>query len=133
MENDITIKYYPDRQAVDKAMQEDDPLLILVTYDSKEILISNIDDSFEHIILLKNLGYQERDLDKFFRVIVNREGADWTFVCPSNYKNIVNKEKRIETFYKDGIIAIAKAIQAIGYDAEINIPPRYRRHFNLLS
>ena len=129
----MIIKYYPDENHVNEAMQLDDPLLMLVSYDGIEILLANIDDAFEHLILLKKLDYRETEIDKFFRIVLNHEGADWTFVCPSNYKGIDNKEKRIETFYNDGISQISKALQTVGYNVEIQIPQRYRRHFNMLK
>lgn len=126
-------KYYPDETHVIGAMRVNDPLLMMVSYDGQEILLANIDDAVEHHILLKMLGYRETEIDRFFRVVINHEGADWTFVCPSTYKGISNKEKRIETFYNDGIVQISKAIQTIGYKAEIQIPQRYRRHLNELK
>jgi len=129
----MIIKYYPDETRVKEAIQADDPLLMLVSYDGSEVLLSNIDDAFEHLILLKKLGYKETEIDRFFRLVLNQEGADWTFVCPSNYKGISNKEKRIETFYEDGITQISKAIETVGYNVEIQIPQRYRRHFNMLK
>ncbi len=129
----MIIKYYPDKIQVNEAMQVNDPLLMLVSYDGNEVLLANIDDAFEHSILLKKLNYPESDIDKFFRAVVNQEGADWTFVCPGDYKNIANKDKRLEVFYRDGIVKIAEAIKAIGYDAPIDIPKRYRRHFNMLK
>lgn len=108
-------------------MQIDDPLLMLVSYDGSEMLLSNIDDSFEHIILLRQLNYRDSDIDKFFRVIVNQQGADWTFVCPSNYKSIEDKSIRIQEFFNDGIDQISKALKEIKYEnAQINIPSRYR-------
>ena len=129
----MVIKYYPGESHVKEAMQADDPLLMLVSYDGREILLANIDDAFEHHILLKKLDYKETEIDRFFRVIVNREGADWTFVCPSTYKGISSKEKRIEVFYSDGITQISKALQAVGYKVDIHIPQRYRRHFDMLK
>ena len=124
----MVIKYYPDETHVTEAMQVNDPLLMMVSYDGQEILLANIDDAVEHHILLKMLGYKETEIDRFFRVVLNQEGADWTFVCPSTYKGINNKEKRIEVFYNDGINQISKAIRTIGYKVEIQIPLRYRRH-----
>ncbi|WP_418791913.1 hypothetical protein [Phosphitispora sp. TUW77] len=129
----MVIKYYPGETHVYEAMQANDPLLMLVSYDGLEILLANIDDAFEHHILLKKLDYKETEIDRFFRVIINQEGADWTFVCPSNYKNISSKEKRISVFYNDGITQISKAIQAIGFKVDIQIPKRYRRHFDILK
>jgi hypothetical protein len=127
------IQYYPNEETVKNSMQVDDPLLMLVSYDNNKIIISNIDDTVEHHILLKVTGHSELDIDKYFRVVVNSGGADWTFVCLSTYKNISDKTRRIECFYKDGILAIDNAIKAINYDCEINIPNRYRRHFDILK
>lgn len=129
----MQIKYYPDKQTVENAMQVNDPLLMLVKHDKSEIIIANIDDVFEHIILLRLMEYPESDIDKYFRVVINHEGADWTFVCPSAYNTIIDKQKRIEQYYNEGITTITEAIISIGYDCEINIPKRYRRHFNMIG
>lgn len=129
----MDIRYYPDEKRVREAMQVDDPLLMLVSFNGKELLLSHIDDAVEHVILLRKLNYKETEIDQFFRVVLTQDGADWTFVCPGDYKGISNKDKRIETFFNDGINLISKAIKAIGYNVEINIPERYRRHFNMLG
>jgi hypothetical protein len=129
----MEIKYYPDENTVRKAIQDDDPLLMLVSFDRKEILLSNIDDAVEHNILLKKMKYSETDIDKYFRVVINQDGADWTFVCPAGYKNIEDKNRRIKTFYIDGIEAITEAIKFIGYNVGINIPKRYIRHMEFMK
>lgn len=128
----MDIEYFPDKVTVEEAMQVDDPLLMLVAYDESRILLANIDDVFEHIILLRKLNYPESDIDKYFRLVINHHGADWTFVCPSGYKDIKNKDASIRQFYNDGIGTIIKALKLIDYPVEINIPQRYRRHFNLI-
>ena len=69
----------------------------------------------------------------YFRIIFDNEGADWTFVCPPNYKNITNKEKRITEFFNDGVDAITEFLKQIGYDVPINVPRRYRRHMDYLK
>jgi hypothetical protein len=129
----MIFKYYPDEKTVDKAIELDDPLLLLVAFDESIALAANIDDALEHSVLLKKLGHKETELDIFYRVMLNRNGADWTFVCPSDYKGITDRDKRIETFYNNGILSIAKAIDILGYKATITIPDRYRRHFDALS
>ena len=129
----MKIKYYPDKSKVDQAINNNDPLFLLVSFDGETVLISNADDSVEHVILLKQLGYKATDIDSFFRIIANKDGADWTFVCPSNYKGIKDKQHRLETFYADGFAAIRKALNAIGYKGEITIPVRYRRHMDMMG
>ena len=64
----MNIEYFPDKRSVEEAMQVDDPLLMLVCYDRSKTIISNIDDAFEHIILLRKMNYPENDIDKYFRV-----------------------------------------------------------------
>lgn len=129
----MKIEYFPNKDSVDEAARTDDPLLVMVAHDQSKVLIANIDDVGEHIILLRKLGYSEDDLDRYFRLVVNSEGADWTFVCPSSYKGIRDKAKRIERFYRDGVDVIKKALEELGFDVEITIPPRYRRHLDFMK
>ena len=86
----------------------------------------------EHHILLAKAGFSDRDIDKYFRLVVDDEGADWTFVCPSDYKGISDRTRRIERFYKDGLNIIGDVLRELGLPDEINIPKRYRRHFDAL-
>ncbi len=129
----MEIKYYPSPQKVKAAMAEDDPLLVLISFDGQEVLLGPVDDCVEHVILLKQLGHKENDLDKYFRVVLNKSGADWTFVCPAGYAQVRDKERRIERFYKDGFRVIPAALKKIGYDVELQIPKRYQRHMHLLK
>lgn len=124
--------YYPDEQTVKNAMQADEPLLLLVSHDEQRLIVSNIDDAGEHIILLRLAGFKDGDLDKYYRLVVNKDGADWTFVCPSDYQNIADKSHRIQQFYKNGFQTIPKALSEIGYMVGIDIPRRYRRHIDLM-
>jgi hypothetical protein len=129
----MEIRYYPDKEHVAAAKKVDDPLLILIANDEKRMLMAPMDDSFDHVILLKRLGFSEGDIGQYFRVVLNKDGADWTFVCPGDYKNIPAKQKRIERFYNDGFDIIAKGIKKMGYSVPIEIPKRFRRHFNMLK
>ena len=123
---------YPSDEAVNKAMSADEPLLILISFDGKTAIMSQVDEAVEHHILLMDVGYKDTDIDKFFRIVLDRSGADWTFVCPPDYKNIPFKDKRIEAFYKDGFSVISDFLHSIGYLVGINIPKRYSRHLNTL-
>ena len=124
--------YYPNFEAVQQAITHDDPLLLLVSHAGNNIILSSIDDAGEHVILLRLVGHNEMELDNYFRLVVNKDGADWTFVCPNSYKNIEDKSRRIQQFYRDGFSVIPKALNELGYMCGINIPKRYRRHVDML-
>ena len=83
-------------------------------------------------ILLEKVGIDSREIDKYFRIVLDNEGADWTFVCPPDYKNIEDKQRRITAFYKDGFAAISEVLSGLGLMVGINIPKRYRRHFDYM-
>ena len=114
-------------------MKQDEPLLVLVSFDGEQLIVSQIDEAVEHHILLRKAGFSDTDIDKYFRLVVDHEGADWTFVCPSTYNGITRKEKQIESFFKDGMSIIPKALKQLGYDVPIEIPKRYRRHFDMMK
>jgi len=57
----MQIIHYPDKKSVDAAIKHDDPLLMLVSLDGETVIVSNIDDSMEHHILLKKNGLFEND------------------------------------------------------------------------
>lgn len=129
----MNIIYYPDKDNVTSAMEQDEPLLVLISYDGETLITSQIDEAVEHHILLRKVDIPDTDIDKFFRLVVDRSGADWTFVCPSNYSSVTRKDKKIEGYFKDGMRIIPTALKAIGYDVPINIPKRYRRHFDIMN
>ncbi len=128
----MKIVYYPDRDRVGAVIQSDEPLLVLIGCDKKTMVVAPIDESLEHVILLKQIGRPETDIEKYFRVVLNRSGADWTFVCPLDYGRIASKEKRIERFYRDGFRIIPDALRKIGYNVPLEIPKRFRRPIHLL-
>lgn len=129
----MNIVKYPSEEAVSKAMAADEPLLVLISFNGETAIMSQIDEAMEHHILLMNAGFKDTDIDKFFRIVLDRSGADWTFICPPDYKGIPFKDKRIEAFYKDGFAVISNFLHSIGYLVGINIPKRYRRHLDVLS
>ncbi|MBQ5319690.1 MAG: hypothetical protein J6K17_11390 [Oscillospiraceae bacterium] len=129
----MNITYYPDGETVKTAMEQDEPLLVLISFDGEQIIASQIDDAVEHHILLRKVDLPDTDIDKYFRIVLDRSGADWTFVCPPDYSGITRKDKRIERFFKDGMTVIPKALNEIGYDVEVEIPKRYRRHFDMMG
>jgi len=129
----MNIIKYPSDEAVRSAMAADEPLLVLISFDGKTAIMSQIDEAMEHHILLMKAGFKDTDIDKFFRIVLDKSGADWTFVCPPDYKGIQFKDKRIEAFYKDGFAVISDFLHSIGYLVGIDIPKRYRRHLDVLS
>ena len=120
---------YPSESEVEKALRDGEPLLALISFDGKTAIMSHIDEAVEHHILLMKTGFSDKDIDIFFRIVLDHDEADWTFVCPPDYKNIADKTRRIPQFYKDGFAVISDFLQEQGLMVGINIPRRYRRHF----
>lgn len=129
----MEIRKFPDNNSVNRAVSADEPLLAVISFDGKSAIVSHIDEAVEHHILLSKSGHSDSDIDRYFRIVFDKSGADWTFVCPPDYKNITFKDKRIEVFYKDGFSVISEFLHSMGYLVGINIPKRYRRHLNNLG
>ena len=129
----MNIIYYPDESSVKIASEHDEPLLVLISYDGETLITSQIDEAVEHHILLRKVDLSDTDIDKYFLLVVDHSGADWTFVCPSDYSSITRKDKRIEEFFKDGMRIIPVALTQIGYNVPVEIPKRYRRHFDIMN
>lgn len=132
-EDDMELMKYPSCQAVDAEIQLGEPLLLLVAYNGATAIVAPIDEAVEHSILLQKVGIGEQNIDRYFRLVVDRDGADWTFVCPGNYKGIEDKARRLGAFYRDGFAIIPEALRMLGYLVGIDIPKRYRRHFDIMS
>lgn len=128
------IKYYgSDTEKREFINHDSEPLMAVIAHDGSHAVVSLLDEGCEHHILLAK-ALDSYAIDKYFRIIFDGDGADWTFVCPPEYKGITNKEKRIEQFFKDGVDAITEFLKAVGYgDIEINIPKRYRRHMDYMN
>lgn len=128
------IKYYgSDTEKKEFINHDDEPLMAVISHDASLAVVSLLDEGCEHHILLSK-ALDKHDIDKYYRIIFDIDGADWTFVCPPDYKNITNKEKRITQFFNDGVDVITAFLKEIGYnDAQINIPKRYRRHMDYLN
>ncbi len=127
------IKYYgSDTEQAEFVNHDDEPLMAVIAHDLSHAVVSLLDEGFEHHILLSKARNQT-DIDKYYRIIFDDEGADWTFVCPPDYKGITNKEKRITQFSNDGVDAINEFLKLLGYEVPINIPKRYRRHMDYLN
>lgn len=111
----------------------DEPLIAAIKHDEEHAIVALLDDGFEHSVLLRKVLGTDEDLDLYYRIIFNQEGADWTFVCLNDYKGITVKEKRIEEFYKEGYRTISRFLRQIQYPEVIEIPKRYRRHMDYIT
>ncbi len=129
----MEITKYNGVYSVDEAISKDEPMLAVIAFDGSKAYVSHIDDAVEHHILLNKVGASSTDIDQYFRIIFNKESADWTFVCPPDYNGIKDKVRRITAFYKDGITAISDFLSQMGYFVDIKIPKRYRRHFDMMA
>lgn len=128
------IKFYgSDTEKREFINHDGEPLMAVIAHDGSTAVVSLLDEGCEHHILLAK-ALDKYNIDEYFRIIFDNAGADWTFVCPPDYKKIANKEKRIEQFFKDGVDVITEFLKSVGYgDIEINIPKRYRRHMDYLG
>lgn len=129
----MEIQKYPNGQDFDYAVKADEPIFVLISFDGEEVITSQADDAVDFHLLLRFVKNSDKDIDKYYRLVVDHEGADWIFVCPLDYSSITRREKRIEEFFKDGMRVIPKVLKAMGYDVPVAIPKRYRRHFNIIN
>lgn len=130
----MTYKKYPDEITVNEYIRKKEPLILAVPFDENEpVLMSLPDDSFEHHILLQHFGINPSYTDKYYRIVADTESAEWTFVCPPDYRGIKDRQKRIIRYYNDGFAAISEVLSDIGYFSDIRIPKRYRRHFEAMG
>lgn len=128
----MNITRYDEQESVKDAIEKNEPLMAVISFDSKEAYVSHLDVGVEHHILLRKVGYTGTEIDRFFWIIFDKDGADWTFICPQDYKNIPYKDRRIKAFYRDGISAISEFLSEMGYFCDIKIPKRYKRHFDMM-
>ncbi len=120
-------------ESVENAIAKNEPLMAVISFDGSQAFVSHLDEGVEHHILLEKAGVPSTDIDKFFRIIFDKDGADWTFICPTDYCSISDRVRRISQFYKDGFSAISDFLSDFGYLVEIKIPVRYRRHLDTLG
>ena len=91
-------------------------VLILSNSSFKELI--NFSRNNTSLLINLDVSY-DTDIDKYFRIVLDCSGADWTFVCPPDYKGITRKDKRIERFFKDGMTIIPKVLNEMEYDVEV--------------
>ncbi len=125
--------YYPSQEEVKRYFGTDEILMMLVSHDEEKAIVAPSAETVEHHTLLAQVGIRETEIDRYFRIVFDNTAADWTFVCPADYRGIKDKQKRIAEFYKDGFRCISQALAEIGYFIELRIPKRYRRHFDIMS
>ncbi|MDR0984015.1 MAG: hypothetical protein LBL93_03275 [Ruminococcus sp.] len=129
----ILIEKYNGKLSVDDAMKTDDPLIALIAFDKKIAIIKHCYEEIDNKILLQRYNVKAADTDNFFRILFNKDSADWAFNCPLDYKNITEEIRRVTVYYKDGLRIIAEFLSEIGYFSEIRIPERYSSQIRKIS
>jgi len=117
----------------DAAVKRGDPMLAIISFDGSRAIIGHVDECMEHHILLAKSGLPSSDIDKYFRISFDRDGANWTFACPPDYRNISDKSARITRFYTDGFTVISAFMAEMGLLVGLKIPKRYKRHLELME
>lgn len=128
----MEIIHYNDYSSVETAVKNNEPLMAVIAFDGSKAYVCHLDDGVEHHILLMKVGYKGTEIDQFYRIIFDKDGADWTFICPPDYKGIPYRDKRIKQFYRDGISTISEFLSEFGYLCDIQIPKRYKRHLDAM-
>lgn len=130
----MEISFYPSREEVDAAAERDDPLIAVISFDGKSAIAAPAMESGEHHILLQQNNIRSTDIDRYFRIVFDRESADWTFICPPDYKGLaMDEERRVGAFYRDGFSLISEFLEEMGYIVGIRIPRRYSVKFRYTS
>ena len=132
-EQAMTINRYTEREDLTAALAKGDPLLAVIPFDGSAAWIAHVDECVEHHILLTKAGISSAKTDRYFRIVFDKDAADWTFVCPPDYKNIEDKARRIAAFYRDGFAAISAFLAELELPVDVRIPQRYRRHMDALG
>ncbi|MCL2409835.1 MAG: hypothetical protein FWC96_09565 [Oscillospiraceae bacterium] len=128
----MQIHKYSEHEDIDAVMRAGEPMLAVISFDGKQAYMGHIDECMEHHILLTKTGMSGADIDKYFRIIFDNDGADWTFICPPDYKAITDRTRRVAAFYRDGFAVISAFLVELGLLVDIKIPKRYRRHIEAL-
>ena len=68
----MNIIKYPNEQDFDNAVNADEPLPVLISFDGENIIASQIDEAMEHHILLRLVKDSDADIDKYFRLVVDQ-------------------------------------------------------------
>ena len=105
---------YPDEETVNGYIKRKEPLIIAIPFDEeKPILMSHVDDAFEHHILLAQFDIRQTDIDKYFRIVADDESAEWTFVCPHAFTTMAFRQFR-KCFRISDISRISAYLSGIG-------------------
>jgi hypothetical protein len=124
----MTITKYTEHLDLADAMAKGEPFLAVISLDGEQAYLAHSDEVMQHHILLSKVGLPSDDIDNYFRISFDRHSADWTFICPPNYKNLADRSSRIAEFYKDGFAAISRFLAESGLLVDIKILKRFRRH-----
>jgi len=127
----MDITKIPSKAAVDKAMEEDRPLMAVLSFDGMTAFMCRKGDAADHAGLLVKMGRLSSEEHSFFRITFTRDKAEWLYDCPESYRVIPYPERRRETYFNDGLVVIKDFLGAVGYSPRITIPEECRKGFEL--
>lgn len=125
--------FHPSKEDVIKLLGTDEMFIMTVRFDGELAVVAPHDEAYEHHHLLAKVGIRETEIERYFRIVFDNKTAEWTFVCPTDYKGITDKTRRIAAFYRDGFQTISVALAELGLFIDLTIPKRYKRHFDIMS
>ncbi|MBQ8961852.1 MAG: hypothetical protein IJ071_11680 [Ruminococcus sp.] len=127
----MDISKYPSKVAVDKAMEEDRPLMAVLSFDGMSAFVCRKGDAADHTGLLAIMGRLSSEENSFFKICFTKDHAEWLYDCPESYRVIPYADRRRETYFSDGLTVIKDFLGAVGYSPRITIPEEHRRGFQL--
>ncbi|MCL2689847.1 MAG: hypothetical protein FWE57_08395 [Chitinispirillia bacterium] len=99
----MNIHKFAEHEDLDAALQKGEPILAAISFDGKDAYMGHIDECMEHHILFAKSGLSAGDIDKYYRIVFDSDGA------------------------------ISAFLAELGLLIDIKIPKRYRRHLNDLD
>ena len=54
---------YPSSEAVEAAVRDKEPILMLISFDGETVIMSHIDEAVEHHVLLAKVGLPQSDIN----------------------------------------------------------------------
>lgn len=106
-------------------------LLAVISFDGERVIVGHVDECMEHHILLSKVGLPATDIDRYFRIVFDREGRTGR----SSARRITGESaiRRVASRNFTKTVLPRSPAPASGLFVDIRIPKRYQRHIKALG